>query len=308
MRLANLIIWNYPNGMSAHRFFANRHEEIAWFGKTDKYFFDLDAVREPFDEETKKMYLKDKRLRPESVEKGKNPTNVWRIPRLNGNSLERVGHPTQKPQALVQRLVRALSYPGSVVLDFFAGSGITTRVAIEDHGMAAGYNRLEELLSSHDTATRVIATPLITTTSVQLAAVIHLTIPRNEICSVMGPGIAEVMAAAKDQGVGPAGPWFTHHRSMNPATFDFEICVPVTAPVTPVGRVKPAIFPAVRVARTIYSGDYERLAEAWGEFKAWIAANGHSAGPDLYECYTVGPESSPNPADWRTQLSQPLID
>jgi site-specific DNA-methyltransferase (adenine-specific) len=132
MRLANLIVWNYPNGMSAHRFFANRHEEIAWFGKTDKYFFDLDAVREPFDEETKAIYLKDKRLRPESVEKGRNPTNVWRISRLNGNSLERVGHPTQKPQALVQRLVRALSYPGSVVLDFFGGSGITTRVAIEE--------------------------------------------------------------------------------------------------------------------------------------------------------------------------------
>ncbi len=184
----------------------------------------------------------------------------------------------------------------------------TARRSGMEHGMAAGYNRLEELLSSHDTATRVIATPEITTTSVQLAAVIHLTIPRSEIRSAMGPGLAEVMAAAKDQGVGPAGPWFTHHRNMNPATFDFEICVPVTAPVAPVGRVKPAIFPAVRVARTIYCGDYGRLAEAWGEFKAWIAANGHSAGPDLYECYAVGPESSPNPADWRTQLSQPLID
>ena len=79
MRLANLIVWNYPNGMSAHRFFANCNEEIAWFGKTDKYFFDLDAVREPFDEETKAVYRRDKRLRPESIEKGKNPTNVWRI-------------------------------------------------------------------------------------------------------------------------------------------------------------------------------------------------------------------------------------
>lgn len=132
MLLANLIVWNYPNGMSAHRFFANRHEEIAWFGKTSKYYFNLDAVREPFDEATKATYLKDKRLRPESVEKGKNPTNVWRISRLNGNSLERVGHPTQKPRAVIQRLVRALSYPGSTVLDFFAGSGVTTRVAIEE--------------------------------------------------------------------------------------------------------------------------------------------------------------------------------
>lgn len=139
MRLVNLIIWNYPNGMSAHRFFANRHEEIAWFGKTDKYFFDLDAVREPYDEETKAAYLKDKRLRAETVEKGRNPTNVWRMPRLNGNSKERVGHPTQKPRQVVQRLVRALSFPGSVVLDFFAGSGITTRVCIEEgrHSIAS---------------------------------------------------------------------------------------------------------------------------------------------------------------------------
>lgn len=132
MLLANLIIWNYPNGMSAQRFFANRHEEIAWFAKTKKYYFDLDAVREPYDEETKAAYMKDKRLNPESVEKGRNPTNVWRIGRLNGNSLERVGHPTQKPAAVIERLVRALSYPGSTVLDFFAGSGVTARVAIQE--------------------------------------------------------------------------------------------------------------------------------------------------------------------------------
>jgi site-specific DNA-methyltransferase (adenine-specific) len=132
LRLVNLIVWHYPNGMSAHRFFANRHEEIAWFAKSRRYCFDLDAVREPFDERTKQAYLKDKRLRPESVERGRNPTNVWKIGRLNGNSLERVGHPTQKPAAVIRRLTRALSYPGSVILDFFAGSCVTTRVAIEE--------------------------------------------------------------------------------------------------------------------------------------------------------------------------------
>ena len=132
MLLANLIIWNYPNGMSAQRFFANRHEEIAWFAKTKKYYFDLDSVREPYDEKTKEMYLKDKRLRPESVEKGRNPTNVWKINRLNGNSKERVGHPTQKPSDVVRRLIKALSFPGSTVLDFFAGSGVTARVSMEE--------------------------------------------------------------------------------------------------------------------------------------------------------------------------------
>lgn len=132
LRFVNLVIWYYRNGMSAHRFFANRHEEAIWLSKTNKYYFDLDAVRIPFDEETKKLYSRDKRLNPLSLEKGKNPTNVWEIGRLNANSHERVGHPTQKPLEIIRRFVKALSYPGSIVLDFFAGSGTTGRVCIEE--------------------------------------------------------------------------------------------------------------------------------------------------------------------------------
>src|SRR6185312_1753433 len=77
------------------------------------------------------IYKRDKRLNAENLDKGINPTNVWKIPRLNGNSKERVGHPTQKPKELIGRIVRSLSFPGSTVLDFFAGSGVTSRVAIE---------------------------------------------------------------------------------------------------------------------------------------------------------------------------------
>jgi len=132
LRFTNLVIWYYKNGMSAHRFFANRHEEAIWLSKTKNYIFDLDSVRVPYDEKTKKLYKRDKRLNPESVEKGKNPTNVWEIGRLNGNSVERVGHPTQKPLELIRRFVKGLSYPGSLVLDFFAGSGTTGRVCIEE--------------------------------------------------------------------------------------------------------------------------------------------------------------------------------
>ncbi|PST83186.1 site-specific DNA-methyltransferase [Pedobacter yulinensis] len=132
LRFTNLVIWYYKNGMSAHRFFANRHEEAIWLSKTKNYFFDLDSVRVPYDEESKKTALKDKRLLPESIEKGKNPTNVWEIGRLNGNSVERVGHPTQKPLELIRRFVKGLSYPGSLVLDFFGGSGTTGRICIEE--------------------------------------------------------------------------------------------------------------------------------------------------------------------------------
>jgi site-specific DNA-methyltransferase (adenine-specific) len=133
LKMVNLIIWYYKNGMSAHRFFANRHEEIVWYVKSKKYTFNLDEVRIPFDEKTKKAYMSDKRLNPESIEKGKNPTNVWEIKRLNGNSKERVGHPTQKPSEIIERLVKALSNPGDIVLDFFAGSGSTTKVCIEQN-------------------------------------------------------------------------------------------------------------------------------------------------------------------------------
>lgn len=133
LRFINLIIWYYKNGMSAHRYFANRHEEAIWISKTKNYYFDLDSVRVPYDEESKKAALKDKRLIPENIERGKNPTNVWEIGRLSGNSIERVGHPTQKPIELIRRFVKALSYEGSLVLDFFAGSGTTGRVCIEEN-------------------------------------------------------------------------------------------------------------------------------------------------------------------------------
>jgi len=57
---------------------------------------------------------------------------VWVIPRLNANSKERVGHPTQKPLKIIRRFVKSLSYPNSLILDFFAGSCTTGRVCIEE--------------------------------------------------------------------------------------------------------------------------------------------------------------------------------
>lgn len=152
----------------------------------------------------------------------------------------------------------------------------------------------------------MIDTPQITQTSAQLTAVIRLTIPRVEIRNVMGPGISELMAAVAAQGIAPAGPWYTHHLRMDPEIFDFEIGVPVTAPVAPAGRVVPGQLPATTVARTVYHGPYEGLGPAWGEFMAWIEEKGHKQAPDLWECYVLGPESNPDPAAWRTELNRPL--
>ena len=122
----------------------------------------------------------------------------------------------------------------------------------------------------------------------------------------MGPGIGELMAAIAAQGIAPAGPWFTHHLRMDPDIWDFEIGVPVSTPVVAAGRVKPSQWPAMKVARTVYHGPYEGLADAWPEFLDWIAANGHTPASDFYECYLAGPESSPDPANWRTEFTKQL--
>jgi len=114
------------------------------------------------------------------------------------------------------------------------------------------------------------------------------------------------MAAIAAQGVAPAGPWFTHHLRMDPETFDFEIGVPISAPISAAGRVKTGHLPAATVARTVYHGDYEGLGAAWAEFDAWFTAEGHTPGPNLWECYVAGPESNPDPTTWRTELNRPL--
>jgi effector-binding domain-containing protein len=150
--------------------------------------------------------------------------------------------------------------------------------------------------------------PTIVQTDAQKAAVIHLTIPRNRIQEVMGPGYNELMATLKEQGITPTGPWFSHHLRMDPAVFDFEIGVPVAADVRPTGRVKPGQLPATKVARTTYRGGYEGLGPAWGEFEAWLNKSGHHAAPDLWEVYAAGPETGPDSSNYRTELNRPLQD
>lgn len=146
--------------------------------------------------------------------------------------------------------------------------------------------------------------PYIVETKAQPAAVIRLTIPREQIRDVMGPAMGEVMSAVAAQGIQPAGPVFSHHLEMDPKVFDFEVGVPVESPVKAAGRVKPGELPAATVARTVYRGPYEGLGAAWGEFDTWITENKHEPAPDLWESYVTGPESGADPA---TELNRPLV-
>jgi effector-binding domain-containing protein len=152
----------------------------------------------------------------------------------------------------------------------------------------------------------MIDPPRIVQTEPVMAAVIHVTAPRAEIQHFMGPAIAEVMAAVAAQHIGPAGPVFAHHLRMDAHTFDFEVGVPVAAPVHSVGRVRAGSLPATRAVRTVYHGAYAGLGAAWGEFEAWIAANGHVSAADFWECYLKGPESSPLAREWCTEFTRPI--
>ena len=152
----------------------------------------------------------------------------------------------------------------------------------------------------------MLTAPQIIQTEVQHAAVIHLTIPRHEMMRVFGPAVGELMAALADQEVQPDGAVFAHHLKMSPSTFDFELGVKISAPVKAIGRVRPSHLPAARVARTVYSGPYEGLPAAWGEFNKWMSTNGYEQRENLWELYLVGPQSTPDPANWRTELNRPI--
>lgn len=152
----------------------------------------------------------------------------------------------------------------------------------------------------------MLAKPEIVQTTEQLTAVIHLTVPRAEIAKVMDSAIAEVLATLAEQGQAPAGPCFSYHLRRPTEVFDFEVGFPVDRPIAAGGRVKMSALPAAKVARTLYRGDYEGLGEAWGEFCAWLESHGYQAQDSLWECYTSGPESSPDPSQWRTELNRPL--
>lgn len=161
--------------------------------------------------------------------------------------------------------------------------------------------------------THRIETPKIVETASQLTANIHVIVTWEEIQNVMGPTLQELIAEVQKQGLEITGPWFTHHFRRPTDTFDFDVCIPVSAPISPAGRVKPDEWPAMKVARTVYQGPYEGLAEAWGEFCEWLETSenlpqDHTTAQDLWERYLTGPESSDDPTSWRTELNRPLVD
>ena len=137
-------------------------------------------------------------------------------------------------------------------------------------------------------------------------AYIHLTIPPSEMPAQFGAACQELFAALVAQKLAPSGPLTAHHLRRPNATFDFELAVPVASAVQSIGRVQAGHKPVMKVVRTVYHGGYEGLPVAWGEFQSALDAAGHTLTPDFWETYVVGPASSANPADWRTEFARPL--
>jgi adenine-specific DNA-methyltransferase len=107
----------------ASRRFSGRHETILWYTKGTDYFFNLDAVRIPQKYPGKRHYKGPNKGKFSGNPLGKNPSDVWNIPNVKANHIEKTAHPCQFPVALVQRLIRALTPDGGTVSDPFAGSG-----------------------------------------------------------------------------------------------------------------------------------------------------------------------------------------
>lgn len=174
--------------------------------------------------------------------------------------------------------------------------------ATGDHGK----DRPERQVVAEPEVRLVIDTPHIVQADAQFTAVIRFAISREELKFVMAAAITEVIETVTAQEVGPAGPVFVHHLSIAPDRLEFEVGVPISSPFAPTGRVVPSHLPAASVARTIYYGSYDGLSDAWAWFGRWIAAERYTAAQDLWEVYLVGPEASPNPIYWRTELNRPL--
>ena len=133
LRMRNRIMWHFGHGLHASKRFSGRYEVIMWFTKGDEYTFNLDAIRVPQKYPMKRHFKGPRKGHLSGNPLGKNPSDVWEIPNVKANHVEKTDHPCQFPVELVERLVLSLSSLDDWVLDPFLGVG-TTIIAALMHG------------------------------------------------------------------------------------------------------------------------------------------------------------------------------
>ncbi len=140
LKLRNRIIWHYEHGMHARHFFSCRYETVMWFTKGDDYLFNLDSVRVPQKQPTKRFYKGPRKGELSCNPLGKNPGDVWKITNIKNNHPEKIpnGHPCQYPLELVERLVMSLTKPGDIVFDPFGGVATTLVGAVSQGRVGIG--------------------------------------------------------------------------------------------------------------------------------------------------------------------------
>ncbi len=147
LQLRNRIVWSFGHGLHSKKRFSGRYEVILWFTKGQGYKFNLDAVRVPQKYAGKRYFKGPKKGELSSHPLGKNPGDVWEIPNVKANHVEKTIHPCQFPVELVERLVLALTEEGDWVLDPFMGVGSSAIAALKHGRRAAGADVVPEYVT-----------------------------------------------------------------------------------------------------------------------------------------------------------------
>lgn len=138
LKMRNRIIWHFEHGLHCSNRFSGRYETIVWFTKADNYVFNLDPVRVPQKYPGKKYFKGPKAGQYSCNPLGKNPGDLWTIPNVKNNHVEKTSHPCQFPVELIERLVLALTNPNDWVLDPFLGVGTTIAAAVRHKRRGVG--------------------------------------------------------------------------------------------------------------------------------------------------------------------------
>ena len=147
LSLRNRIVWHFEHGLHTSKRFSGRYEVILWFTKGDGYTFNLDSVRVP-QKYPQKKYFKGPRVGEMSGNPlGKNPGDLWIIPNVKSNHVEKTIHPCQFPVELVERLVLALTNQDDWVLDPYMGVGSTAIAALMHRRSVMGAEIVPEYVS-----------------------------------------------------------------------------------------------------------------------------------------------------------------
>lgn len=147
LQMRNRIVWHFEHGLHCSNRFSGRYETIVWFTKTGRYKFNLDTVRVPQKYPGKKHFKGPKAGQYSSNPLGKNPGDVWVIPNVKSNHVEKTIHPCQFPVELIERFILSMTDPGDWVFDPFLGVGTTLVAAVRHHRRGAGAEVLPKYIN-----------------------------------------------------------------------------------------------------------------------------------------------------------------